>query len=239
MSNPYYRLPGQAPPTTTENAQVHQLAKRARAATAAGRAARTTIVSIPGSSPSAPPSVNLTVDDPLSLVGNELSLPAASDSGGYIVMAGDLGGGGDAPVVVGLQSVPVDSATPATDDVLTYNGTEWAPAALPAPPSGLPDESWTAQSIDFTMSASAPNVAVDTSGGNRTVTLPQASAYLASAHPALTVKIHPGGNSITLTAHAGDDIDGSGTTVITNNLQTLTVKVRADGTGWLTMHPQP
>lgn len=35
---------------------------------------------------------------------------------------------GDA-TVIGLQGVPVDSATPSTNDVLTFDGSKWAPAA--------------------------------------------------------------------------------------------------------------
>lgn len=42
---------------------------------------------------------------------------------------GDLGGGYPAPSVTGLQGTPICTTTPTTNDILTFNGTEWCPAA--------------------------------------------------------------------------------------------------------------
>lgn len=44
---------------------------------------------------------------------------------------GDLAGTYPNPSVSGLQGRPVDSVAPSSGDVLTWNGTEWAPAPAP------------------------------------------------------------------------------------------------------------
>lgn len=43
-------------------------------------------------------------------------------------LGGDASGTGDALVVTGLQGVPVSATSPTTSYVLTFNGTDWAPA---------------------------------------------------------------------------------------------------------------
>jgi len=48
---------------------------------------------------------------------------------------GDVGGPIGSPTVTGLQGVPVCTDTPATNDVLTFDGTAWCPA--PAATTGL------------------------------------------------------------------------------------------------------
>jgi hypothetical protein len=58
------------------------------------------------------------------------ALPPASSGGrGGVQLAGDLGGSASAPTVVGIQTFPVDTATPVATDVLTWDGSAWAPAA--------------------------------------------------------------------------------------------------------------
>lgn len=50
---------------------------------------------------------------------------------------GDLGGTYPDPSVVVLQTVPVDATAPTTDDVLTFDGSEWSGApSAGGPPSG-------------------------------------------------------------------------------------------------------
>jgi len=56
-------------------------------------------------------------------------LPAASSiSQGAIQLAGDLGGASSSPTVDGLQGRAVSSTAPTTNQVLTWNGSAWAPA---------------------------------------------------------------------------------------------------------------
>ena len=49
-----------------------------------------------------------------------------------VQLAQDLGGTNVAPLVIGLQGRPISNAAPATNEVLTWSGTQW----VPAPSSG-------------------------------------------------------------------------------------------------------
>jgi len=72
-----------------------------------------------------------------SVLGGTLTagqLPGASySSQGAVQLAQDLTGTAAAPQVAGLQGNPVSSTTPTPNQVLTWNGTAWAPATPPAP----------------------------------------------------------------------------------------------------------
>ncbi|HXJ93307.1 MAG TPA: hypothetical protein VMT20_10555, partial [Terriglobia bacterium] len=68
----------------------------------------------------------------LSGAATAAQLPAASSSAqGAVQLAQDLTGNASAPKVAGLQGNPVSSATPTSNQILTWNGTSWAPAAPP------------------------------------------------------------------------------------------------------------
>ena len=54
---------------------------------------------------------------------------ATTMAAGKLKLAGDLAGTSALPLVAGIQGSPVSSTTPTTGQVLTYNGTSWAPAA--------------------------------------------------------------------------------------------------------------
>lgn len=54
---------------------------------------------------------------------------ASVSNKGIIKLANDLGGTADAPTVIGLRNFPVDTATPNTGDILTWDGLSWGPAA--------------------------------------------------------------------------------------------------------------
>jgi len=52
-----------------------------------------------------------------------------SGAAGGVQVAQDIGGTTNLPLVVGLQGFPVLPTTPTASQVLTFNGSEWAPAA--------------------------------------------------------------------------------------------------------------
>ena len=54
---------------------------------------------------------------------------ATTNAAGKVKLAGDLAGTAAIPLVAKIQGSPVSSTTPTTGQVLTYNGTSWAPAA--------------------------------------------------------------------------------------------------------------
>ena len=49
-------------------------------------------------------------------------------AGGSFIAGGDLSGSNVSQIVIGLQGVAISSTAPTTGQVLTYNGTAWAPA---------------------------------------------------------------------------------------------------------------
>ena len=98
-------------------------------------------------------------------------LPLATPgSQGIVQLSGDLSGSAAAPQVVALQGKPVSSTTPASNQVLTWNGSQWAPAQPSfsiltgvATPSQLPGATSGAQGAlqltgDLGGSAAAPQV---------------------------------------------------------------------------------
>jgi hypothetical protein len=59
---------------------------------------------------------------------------------GKVQLAGDLAGSGSlaaAPIVGGIQGVPVATTTPTTGQILYFNGTSWAPTSAPAETDGI------------------------------------------------------------------------------------------------------
>jgi hypothetical protein len=58
--------------------------------------------------------------------------PATSSAQGGVQLTQDLAGSAATPKVAGLQGNPVSGAIPAANQVLTWNGTTWAPATPPA-----------------------------------------------------------------------------------------------------------
>jgi hypothetical protein len=54
--------------------------------------------------------------------------PASGVDSGTLTLTQDLGGSSTAPVVVGIQTVPVLSTTPTTGQALIYNGSAYAPS---------------------------------------------------------------------------------------------------------------
>jgi hypothetical protein len=65
----------------------------------------------------------------------EITPPPWGGSGTPFTPGGDLRGTATDQIVQGLQTVPLSTATPTTGQTWIFNGTEWAPAAVPAGPS--------------------------------------------------------------------------------------------------------
>lgn len=71
---------------------------------------------------------HLTVNAALAAIDADL---AAVSTGG-VTLAGDVTGMAATTVVAALQGIAVSTTDPTTDQVLKYNGTQWAPATLSA-----------------------------------------------------------------------------------------------------------
>lgn len=233
MSRPYAFPRGKGAPSAAEMFRLKQLDKQKGAATAATQAVATPPSQPTFVPPSAPPSLALTVDDPLSLSGTELSIPAASASGGYIAMVGDLSGSGTAPVVAKIQGQAVATTTPDSGDVLTWNGAAWE-AADPVTPSTDSSFNSPAYTTSQTLSAAVLSSAFDTTTASLTATLPAASGYTGGD---LTIaKVDSSGHTLDFATTGGDNLRG-GIGPITSRWGIWTVR-KLDSTSWITIDRQ-
>ena len=84
-------------------------------------------------------------------------------------LAGDLGGTASTPMVVGLQGNPVSSTAPSTNQVLTWNGSSWAPANTGSGITAINGLSNSTTSIaagsGISISTSSPNIITITATG--------------------------------------------------------------------------
>ena len=59
------------------------------------------------------------------------------ESAANFTAAGDLSGNASSQTVIGIQTIPVSSTAPSTNDVLVYTSGKWTPSPIaPSPPSG-------------------------------------------------------------------------------------------------------
>jgi hypothetical protein len=88
---------------------------------------------------------------------------------------------------------------------------------------------YTSTSADLTLDNTHSTVAVDTSGGNRIITLPTAVGIAGRVY---TIKrITAGANTLTVDANGTETIDGALTVLLPN--QWDVVRVQSDGANWL------
>ena len=85
---------------------------------------------------------------------------ASSSTAGVVQLTGDLGGSSSSPSVVKIRGHQVASTTPAANQILKFDGTQWAPAAE----SGAPDATTTSKGVvqlagDLSGTATAPTIA--------------------------------------------------------------------------------
>jgi len=97
-----------------------------------------------------------------SYVASQATASATTSSQGKIQLAQDLAGTAALPKVVGLQGVSVSATAPAANQVLKYNGTNWAPAT---------DAGLTAEAQTLSISAAT----ITLSGTSSSVTVPDAT----------------------------------------------------------------
>ncbi len=113
-------------------------------------------------------------------------LPAATSSQqGAILLTHDLGGSASSPTVVGLQGNPVASLAPTTGQVLSWNGSAWAPATAAAGGGTVTSVGLSLPAI-FTVSGSPV-----TSSGTLTGTLVTQNANTVFAGPSSGVAAAP------------------------------------------------
>ena len=72
----------------------------------------------------------LTYDSTTNKWTNQNLPDATAGTKGLIELAGDLGGTASSPTVAKLQGTTVNASTPATNQVLSYNGSQWVPATV-------------------------------------------------------------------------------------------------------------
>lgn len=147
---------------------------------------------------------------------------------------GDLGGGFPAPDVTGLRGTPICTDVPATNDVLTFNGTEWCPA--PAAAAGLVSVTDTITTVSpATTLTVTPNSLADLGGGNAQIEY-VTPAYggqetvntVASSGSTETLDLALGNvQDITLTANCTFTLTGATSGVACS----MSVILRQDGTG--------
>lgn len=161
------------------------------------------------SPPPAQPGIGTYTKVPLSSVaaGNTVGILPASQQASQ-TMGGDVSGTTAAATVVALQGKAVSSTAPSTNNVLTWNGSAWAPAAaaggLSAPVTGTTRTETTTYTVDS--SGSDFVLFCDTTGGAWTLTLP------APTNGRYLVTVDSKGNfataNLTLAPHSTEKING-------------------------------
>ncbi len=157
-------------------------------------------------------------------------LPSASTTAqGAVQLAGDFAGAATAPKVAGLQGNPISNASPTTNQVLQWNGSNWTPTTL------IGGSGWGITSLD-TLTASSQTLATGTSGtdfnisssgSSHTFNIPDASA---SARGLVTTSAQTFAGAKTFSTPVGSSSGGTGA----NNTATLGGYLRGTGTNFAT-----
>jgi hypothetical protein len=182
------------------------------------------------SASSTAPTLTLT-GNVLSAGGNSVTLPSytagtgISISGGAISvnnLSGDVTGAPNATTVTKLQNIGISTTTPASGQVLKYNGATWAPAA---------------DNDAQTLSISGGTLSV--SGGN-SVTLPSGAAYTAGNGISIS------GTNVISTSNLAGDVTGATNANTVTKIQGIAVSSSTpssgqvlvyNGTSWIFGNP--
>ena len=122
---------------------------------------------------------------------------------GTIKLTYDLGGTADVPTVIGLYGTRVSNIAPTLNEILTYNGSRWAPTGSII----VTDIQDTSLSIGVVHSDSSGNF---TSSAISSSDLPAASGDISGTYPALTVAKVQGVTVTATGANTGDFMSYNG-----------------------------
>jgi hypothetical protein len=131
---------------------------------------------------------------------------------------GDLTGNSSSQTVVAIRGTAVSSTAPVTNQVLTYNGSQWAPLN---PDGYIAVTSITSGDSPYTATTADRLIAANTSGGAITVNL-VGSPTAGRMFFIKDVSGNAGTNNITVSGN-GNNIDGSASYTLATNYAAITV----------------
>ncbi|TAE45981.1 MAG: hypothetical protein EAZ89_20890, partial [Bacteroidetes bacterium] len=163
-----------------------------------------------GGSVTLPTGTTYTAGTGISLAGNAITNTGDTDASNDITnttgAGGDLSGTYPSPIVNGIRGVTVSPTAPASGQVLTFNGTQWAATAIPADGDG--------SSTNELQTISLTGATLSLSNGGGSVVLPTGTTYSAGTGISLAGNFitntgdTDASNDITSSTAAGGDLTG-------------------------------